>query len=137
MVDTDVITSVRAGNPSSFTLLGPMQYANGAASITGGLTEIAYGTFSISGAPAAPTLSSAIGGTGEVSLTWTVSSGATSYTILRSTTTGTETSLDTGILTLSYVDITVASGITYYYTIEAVNGNGTSAQSNELSVTPS
>jgi len=80
-------------------------------------------------------LLSADAGVGEVPLDWTATGGT--YTVLRATTSGDETTLASGLTTLSYVDATVTPGTTYYYTIEATNDAGTSPQSNELSVTPS
>ena len=85
-----------------------------------------------------PTLVSATGGVNEVALVWTALAGATSYNILRTAlngASGTESTLATGVTTLSYVDATVASG-TYYYKVQSVVGVITSAPSNELQATP-
>ncbi len=91
--------------------------------------------------PGAPTLTSATGSNGEVILDWTApssngGSGITSYTILRGTSSGTETVLTTLVSGLTYTDTTAVNGTTYFYEVEAVNGVGTGPVSNEKSATP-
>jgi len=90
----------------------------------------------ICSAPTAPTGLSATAGNAQVSLSWTASSGATSYNIKRSTTSGAETTVATGVTTTSYTDTTVTNGTTYFYVVSAVNSCGESANSNEASATP-
>jgi hypothetical protein len=90
-------------------------------------------------APTAPTNLTATGGNNQVSLSWTGSSGATSYNVKRSTTSGgpyTTISPAGGVTTPSYSDSTAANGTTYYYVVSAVNSVGESANSNEASATP-
>ena len=69
-------------------------------------------------------------------ISWGTVSGATSYTVYRGATSGSETSLATGVAGTSYNDTTAARGTTYYYTVAAVNAAGTSAQSAEVIVDP-
>jgi fibronectin type 3 domain-containing protein len=90
-------------------------------------------------APAAPTNLAATAGNAQVSLTWTASSGAASYNIYRSTTSGGEgsTPIATGVGTTSYTDTGLTNGTTYFYQVAAVNTGGTSAKSAETSATPS
>jgi len=57
---------------------------------------------------------------------------ATTYTINRSTTPGAEAPIATGITTESFVDTTVVSPNTYYYTVTRVTSSG-SATSSEVS----
>ena len=83
--------------------------------------------------PAAPTGLAATGGNAQVALTWNASSGATSYNILRSTSSGSETILASGIAEAAYTDATVSSGVTYFYQVSAVNTLGASGASNEAS----
>jgi fibronectin type 3 domain-containing protein len=88
--------------------------------------------------PATPTGVTATAGVSRVSLAWNASSGATSYNVYRSTTSGGEgtTAYASGITTASYTDSSATAGTTYYYKVAAVNSAGTSAQSSEVSATP-
>lgn len=89
-------------------------------------------------APPAPTYLLAAGGNGTASLSWAASSGAVSYNVLRSTTNGagyTTVTNGTGVTTTSFSDSGLAAGVTYYYVVQAVNAGGTSANSNQATVT--
>ncbi|UQZ83789.1 Chondroitinase-B precursor [Paenibacillus konkukensis] len=88
-------------------------------------------------APNAPTgLTAAVAGS-EIALSWSPVSGAKSYSIWRSTTSGSGyvrigTTADGS--TTSYSDTGIANG-TYYYVVQAVNTGGSSANSAEASAT--
>ena len=86
-------------------------------------------------APSAPTGLQGAAGNAQVVLTWTASTGATSYHVKRSTTSGTETQISAPTST-SFTDTTVTNGTKYFYVVSAVNANGESANSNEVSATP-
>ncbi len=86
--------------------------------------------------PAAPTGLKATAGNAVVSLSWTGSTGASSYNVYQGTASGAETLLKSGVTTASYSDTTVANGTTYFYQVSAVNSAGTSAKSGEASATP-
>jgi hypothetical protein len=65
------------------------------------------------------------------------SAGATSYSVLRSTTSGSGyATVATNATTTNYTDIGLSNGTTYYYAVDAVNASRTSANSNEASATP-
>ena len=86
--------------------------------------------------PSPPTNLAATAGDSQVALTWTVSSGATGYSVKRWTTSAplhVEIGTPSGT---SYTDTTAANGTTYYYVVAATNGLGTSADSGEVSATP-
>ncbi|MGO8671341.1 MAG: malectin domain-containing carbohydrate-binding protein [Capsulimonadaceae bacterium] len=89
-------------------------------------------------APSAPTGLTATGGNVQVLLSWTASSGATSYNVYRGTASGGEsaTAIATGVTAATYTDTNVTNGTAYYYKAAAVNSYGTSAQSAEASATP-
>jgi hypothetical protein len=87
-------------------------------------------------APHTPTALTATAGPGEVTLNWTGSTGATSYSIYRSTSSGTETLLTYNITSTSFIDTNVVHGTTYYYEVQAVNSGGVSQLSNEASANP-
>ena len=79
----------------------------------------------------------------QVSLFWNSVAGAISYNIKRSTSSGGETNfanLSTANLNWPnsdrYTDTGLASGTTYYYEVSALNTNGESPNSVEISATP-
>jgi fibronectin type 3 domain-containing protein len=85
--------------------------------------------------PGAPTGLSVLGWNGQVDLSWTASSAATSYNIKRSVTSGSGYSTIATGTTTSYSDTTAVNGTTYFYVVSASNLGGESANSNEVSVT--
>jgi hypothetical protein len=96
-----------------------------------------YFTVIKGGAPNPPTGLSAVAGDAQVALSWNASGAATSYNVKRSTTPGgAYTTIAPNITTTSYTDTTVANGTTYYYVVSAVNADGESANSSEVSATP-
>jgi hypothetical protein len=101
--------------------------------------SVSSGTLSVVvSAPDAPTGLAATAGNGQVSLIWNTSVGATSYTVLRSTTSGGGYAQITGGSTsaTSFTDTAVTNGTTYYYVVTATNLGGTSASSNQASALP-
>jgi fibronectin type 3 domain-containing protein len=89
--------------------------------------------------PNPPTNLTATPGVGQMSLSWTASTGATSYKIYRSTTAGNETLVTTPTITgTTYVDVPIIAGTKYYYKATAVNSGGveSTTKSNEASATP-
>jgi Glycoside hydrolase family 44/Fibronectin type III domain len=87
--------------------------------------------------PAAPGGLTATAGNQQVSLGWTASSGATSYHVKRSNTSGgTYTQVGTSSAA-SFTDTGLTNGSTYYYVVSALNGAGESADSNQAFATPS
>ena len=89
------------------------------------------------GPPLAPTGLSANAGNGQVALNWSPTSGATSYNVKRSTTSGGPyTTIATGITTPSFTNTGLVNGTTYFYVVSAVNSFGESANSIQVSATP-
>jgi hypothetical protein len=72
----------------------------------------------------------------QVLCQWAVSSGATTYTLQRSTDNVTFTALASPAAT-SYLDTTVITGTTYWYKVAATNGDGTSVFTTAQSAAPS
>ncbi|HEY0550891.1 MAG TPA: metallophosphoesterase [Verrucomicrobiae bacterium] len=96
-----------------------------------------YFTVIKGGAPNPPAGLSAIPGDSQVALTWNTSGGATSYKVKRATTPGGPyTTIAPNVTATSHTDTTVANGTTYYYVVSAVNADGESANSTQVSATP-
>jgi len=88
--------------------------------------------------PAAPTGLTATAGNAQATLSWNAVSGATSYTVKRATTSGGPyTNVATNVATPSYTNTGLTNGTTYYYVVSASNSAGQSANSAQVSVTPS
>jgi len=87
--------------------------------------------------PAAPTNLAAKAGDGKVSLTWSASSGATSYYVKRSTISGGPYTQIAAPTSTSYTDTSLTNGTTYYYVVSAINSAGASANSAQVSALPS
>ena len=88
-------------------------------------------------APPTPTGLKAAAGNAQVSLSWNASTGATSYHVKRSTTSGgpyTQVAVPTAT---SDIDTGLTNGTAYYYVVSAVNPAGESANSSQVSATPS
>lgn len=87
--------------------------------------------------PAAPTGVAAVGSNLQNTISWTASTGATSYNIYWSTTSGLGTS-GTKIAgaTSPYPHTGLTNGTVYYYVVTAVNSGGESAASAQVSATP-
>jgi len=92
--------------------------------------------------PPAPTGLTAVGGNGQVTLSWTAVTNVTSYKVYRSPV---DIHLSQGAFitnianptTAGYIDTNVVNGYLYYYDVSAVNGNGEGAQSSgEASAMP-
>jgi fibronectin type 3 domain-containing protein len=86
--------------------------------------------------PAVPTGLVAMAGDMTVSLTWMASSGATSYHVKRSTTTGSGYIQVGAPTTASFADSGLTNGTPYFYVVSAMNSAGESANSSEASATP-
>ena len=88
-------------------------------------------------APTAPTLTATAGHV-QVALSWTTPTGTVSFTVRRGTAPGGESAapLASGLTAHTYADKAVTAGVTYYYTVTAINGGGSSPASKEASAKP-
>ena len=147
---SDTQTPFLPGNPPAFELdrngatvlsgsgtdpiLATPQYNNFYYS-TGDLTGNGIGGGTGPAVPGTPSNLGATGGASSIALTWSPSSGATTYNVYRGTASGQESPapIATGIGGTSYTDGAAAGGTAYFYRVAAVNGAGTSPQSNEVS----
>ncbi|MEW6181641.1 MAG: LamG-like jellyroll fold domain-containing protein [Bacillota bacterium] len=88
-------------------------------------------------APSAPTGLTATAGDAQVDLSWDTVSGADTYNVKRSTTSGGPyTTIAESVTSTTYTDTGVTNGTTYYYVVSAVNAGGESGNSSEASATP-
>lgn len=114
---------------------------SGAVIFSSRVSDIANGIFnggalpSTTLAPAAPTGLTAVGGTGQVTLSWASVSNATSYNVYYAATSGVSTASGTKITSVSapYVQTGLTAGTTYFYVVTAVNSSGESAASAQAS----
>jgi fibronectin type 3 domain-containing protein len=87
--------------------------------------------------PPAPTGLVATAGNAQVSLSWNASSGANSYNVKRSTTSGGPyTTIATGVTSTSFTNTGLTNGTTFFFVVSAVNSAGESGNSNQASATP-
>jgi fibronectin type 3 domain-containing protein len=87
--------------------------------------------------PSAPSGVAATGGAGQVTVSWTAVSAATSYNVYWSATTGVTTATGTKITaaTSPYIHTGRADSTAYFYIVTAVNGAGESAASAQATAT--
>ena len=86
--------------------------------------------------PPAPTGLTATAGNAQVSLSWSASSGATSYNVKRSPTSGGPYTTVGSPITTSFTNTGLTNGTTYFYVVTAVNASGESGSSAQVSATP-
>ncbi|MGA2092290.1 MAG: BACON domain-containing carbohydrate-binding protein [Sedimentisphaerales bacterium] len=137
-----IITSGSSGSGSG--TVGYSVAANGGTAERTGTMTISGHTFTVTQAkptadiPSAPTGVTASAGDGQVSISWSAVSGATSYNIYWSTTSGVTKTNGTKITdaTSPYSHTILTNGTTYYYIVTAVNSSGESMESAQVSATP-
>ncbi|HEX8234533.1 MAG TPA: fibronectin type III domain-containing protein [Abditibacteriaceae bacterium] len=89
------------------------------------------------GAPSPPASLTATSGNAQVSLSWTASAGATSYTVKRGTAPGGPYNTTfTNITTTSYTNTGLTNSTNYWYVVTASNSSGESGNSNEVNAYP-
>lgn len=88
-------------------------------------------------APSAPASLTATAGNGQVTLSWSASSGATSYHVKRATNaSGPYATVAANVTAASYTDTGLTNGTTYHYVVSAVNAAGESSPSVAATATP-
>ncbi len=121
------------GNSSLSGIFGATTFPNSAA--------LYKRLFSDAGSAAVPNVPGglkATAGGGQVALSWTMAPGAVTYNVYRGTSAGGEaaTPIATGVTATSFADTGLSPGARYYYKVKAVNSNGLSAFSSEVSAVP-
>jgi hypothetical protein len=103
----------------------------------GGYNAVVSGLFfGVGNTPAAPANLAATAGNGQVSLSWSAAGGATGYNVYRRTGSSGDTQIASGVDGTSFTDSSVSNGTTYSYEVTAVDAEGESGFSNEVSATP-
>ncbi len=135
---TAYATGITTTTYTNTGLTSGTKYFYTVAAVNAGGTSAQSSEVSATTMPPTPTGLSATSGNAQVVLSWSASSGATTYNVYRATTSGGEgaTAYATGITTTTYTDSAANNGTPYYYKVAAVNAGGTSAQSTEVSATP-
>ena len=110
--------------------------ANGNVYVATQNSLVVYGLLPSSGPPPVPANLSATAGNAQVSLSWTASSGVSSYHVKRATVTGGPYTTIGSPISNSFTDTGLANGTTYFYVVTAVNSSGESGNSNQASATP-
>lgn len=87
-------------------------------------------------APTAPTGLTATPANIQISLAWTATSGATSYHVKRSTTSGGPYTQVSAPATTNFTDTGLTNGTTYYYVVSALDSAGEGPNSTQASATP-
>jgi len=129
---TTVATGVTATSYTDTGLSSGVTYYYVVTAVNGGGESASSAEVGALTIPGAPTGVTATAGNGQVSLSWTASTGATGYTVLRATSpNGSYTTIATGVTGTSYTDTGLANGTTYYYAVVAANGSGSSANSSQ------
>jgi fibronectin type 3 domain-containing protein len=86
--------------------------------------------------PSAPSGLLATAGDGQVSLSWTATAGADSYTLKRKSGAGPWSVVAPSLTSPAYLDTGLTNGTTYTYVVLAANAGGQSGASDEASATP-
>lgn len=131
--------AIQTGLPDNTTYFYIVTAVNGAGESSGSV-QVAATTLNpnpAASAPAAPTGVTAVGGTNQVTLSWTAVMGADSYNVYWSTTAGVTSATGTKIsgATSPFVHTGLAAGSAYFYVVTAVNRVGESAASSQATAT--
>jgi fibronectin type 3 domain-containing protein len=132
---SDGVLTVRAvSNPTTFRYLRYIGPANG----FGNVAEVEFWSANTgTPPPAAPAGLTGTGSNWTAVMTWNASSGATSYRVKRSTSSGGPyTTIATNLVNNNFTDAGALNGTNYYYVVSAVNAGGESANSAEATVNP-
>ena len=86
--------------------------------------------------PTAPAALQAAAGNAQVGLSWSATSGATSYHVKRATTSGGPYTQAAAPTATSFTDTGLTNGTTYFYVVSALNSEGEGANSAETSAKP-
>jgi predicted phage tail protein len=132
-----VLTGLTAATAYYYIVTAVNSAGEGAASVQVAATTLSdVPTQTVPSAPAGVT---AVGGANQATITWPAVTGAASYNVYRSTTTGVTTTSGTKITAVNspYTNSGLSAGTTYYFIVTAVNSVGESTASTQVSATTS
>jgi len=134
-----VLTGVTTNSATLTGLVDGKTYFFYVTAVNAGGSSAASGQASATVLPAPPSGLAAAGGNAMVTLTWTASAGAASYSVYEGTGAGAEgaTPVQANIAGTGATVGGLSNGQPYFFKVAAVNKGGTSAMSNEASATPS
>jgi len=126
--------TLSSGSVGDNTKTAYVWFKDSAGNVSASLSD----SITLGSAPSAPTGVTATAGNGQVSISWSSVSGATSYNIYWSTSSGVTKTTGTKItgVTSPYTHTGLTNGTTYYYVGTQVNSYGESSESNQVSGTP-
>jgi RHS repeat-associated protein len=128
---TPFVSGLTGTSYTDTTTSAGLTYYYTLSAVDAGITTAQSSQASVTLLPSAPASLSAVGGTDQVSLSWSSVVGASSYSIYRGTTSGGETSVSSVAGTTSFTDTGLSSGTDFYYEVTAVDAAGESTKSNE------
>lgn len=134
-----VLTGVSGTAVTISGLTNGQAYFYRVAAVNGGGTSAYSNEADATVLPSTPTALAATAANGSVTLSWSASKGATSYSVYQGTSAGGESAsaVRAGIVGATTATISgLSNGQAYFFEVAAVNGGGSSAQSNEASATP-
>lgn len=130
---------VHTGLAASTTYFYVLTALNSAGESTASVELSATTSAPAATAPAAPATLTAIGGSGQISLSWSPVVGATSYNLYRASSAGVTVANGTKFTGVSspLVQTGLAAASTFFYVVTAVNANGESLASAQASASTS
>ena len=132
----DTTSTVVTGLTSTTTLSPGTSYSFRLLAVNADGNSLPSTAATVSTLPSAPTLTASAASNVAVTLTWPAITGATGYTLDRSTDLNTWTNIATPTAsTLTYSDTGRTSNTVYYYQLRAIDGSGDSDYSQTASVT--
>jgi fibronectin type III domain protein len=121
---------------ASVWLAGQLMGAGGGMNWTTWIAQVSAGAGGCQ-LPSTPAGLAATAGDTQVALAWNASSGASTYSVKRATTSGGPYTIMAANLTnRTYTDTGLTNGTPYYYVVSASNTCGESANSSQVSATP-
>jgi len=138
--------TVSAASATSITVTVPAGLAAGNSAITlsnfDGTGVVTVGTFNVTAAAtvsAAPVVTPTVNSSSQITLNWAAVSGATSYTVYRSTVSGftpaAANPIAANVAGTSHADSGLTAATAYFYRVEANNAVGASPASAEVTAT--